>query len=324
MLTSLVSAVFQTQAVTHLLIVGGIGGEPLYTNLFHARATGLMDAAVERYNLSIENVHYLAERTDLAPGLIEARSTKEAFEDVVADVAASAGVNDHVVIVLFGHGSERDGIPKFNLPGPDITAPEFAVLLGLLAPRTVTVVNTSSSSGGFIGHLSGPNRIIMTATRSGGERNEARFAEFFVRAFDGGDADVDKDNRVSMLEAFSYARLEVERAYQQDNLIQSEHALLDDNGDGEGSLEPDPLQNDGALARRVFLTGSATVLAGSSDDPELVALYQEKEQLETAIQSLRGEKDSLPEEEFENRLEDLIVELSLATRAIRQRESNEN
>jgi hypothetical protein len=321
MFGSLMSSVFQVQAATHLLVIGGIGGEPQYTTLFHAWATGFIETAVERFEVPLDNVHYLAERTSLAPELVEARSTREEVENVISELATVAGVDDHILIVLFGHGSEGGGIPKFNLPGPDVTASEFAVLVGALAPRPVTIVNTSSSSGGFISHLSGPNRIVITATRSGNERNEARFAGFFVEAFNGG-ADVDKDNRISMLEAFNYARLEVERAYQQDNLIQSEHALLDDNADGEGSSEPDPLQSDGALARRVFLNGPAgSILAGVSDDPELLALYQEKARLEEAVQQLRAQKNALVTEEYEDRLEDLIVELSFATRAIREREA---
>ena len=58
--------------------------------------------------------------------------------------------------------------------------------------------------GAFVS-LAGPGRIIVTATKTGGERNETRFPAFFVEAFGDEAADRDRNGRVSALEAFDYA-----------------------------------------------------------------------------------------------------------------------
>ena len=247
-----------------LLVVSGLSGEPRYAETFHNWATKMLGAAEARWGLPAENVVYLAERMDRDPNRISARSTRENVEEAFRDIAERAGPSDQVFILLIGHGTTRDGEALFNLPGPDMSAVDFARLLGSLPTQKVAFVNAASSSGDFLAALSGPNRTVITATRSGHEKNETIFARFFVEAYAGEGADADKDERVSVLEAFNFARREVARVYESDGLLLTEHALLDDDGDGEGSGDPDPLSGgEGRLARTLFLTGGAA-LAGQA------------------------------------------------------------
>jgi hypothetical protein len=172
-------------------------------------------------------------------------------------------------VLLIGHGSAQGGEARFNLPGPDLTAADFGQLLARFSTQRVALVNAASASGDFVVALSAPNRTIITATRGASEKNETVFGGYFVKAFAGEVADTDKDGQVSLLEAFSYARREVERFYQSENRLQTEHALLDDNGDGEGSRDPDASATDGANARR-FLLGLGRTdgrASGPCDDP---------------------------------------------------------
>ena len=85
-------------------------------------------------------------------------------------------------------------------------------------------MNTASSSGAFLQPLAGPARTIVTATKTGGERNETRFAEFFVQALDAEEADRDRNGRVSVLEAFDFAAAKVKAAYEKEGHILTEHA----------------------------------------------------------------------------------------------------
>ena len=143
-----------------------------------------------------------------------------------------------IFVTLIGHGSFAGGTARFNLPGPDLSAADFNAMLQKLPTKQIVFVNTSSSSGPFVEALSGPGRTIVTATRNGAEQYATLFGGFFVDALTSDAADADKNKRVSVLEAFNYAKAEVARAYEREGLLATEHALLDDNGDKEGSQAP--------------------------------------------------------------------------------------
>ena len=115
----------------------------------------------------------------------------------------------------------------------------------------------------------------------------------------------------------------MEQSYEADGRIATEYALLDDNGDGAGSGEPDPLGGDGTVARTLFFTAGAALRADGAmpDDPELVALYEERQALETRVDDLRRIRGAEPSEQYTQELERLLVDLALKSREIRQREA---
>ena len=322
-LLSLTSQVHAQQ--THLLVVTGLGGNASYTEQFHAWASTLVTAVTTRYELPPDNVTYLGEKPDLDPDLIKDRSTRENIEAAVHDIAERAAADDHVVIVLFGHGSFTNAA-RINLPRRDLSADDFSRLLELLDEQQVTFVNTASASGPFIATLSGPGRAVMTATRTGREWTASTFGGYFVEAFADGEteADQNKDERISMLEAFTYARALVVQSYESEGLLATEHALLDDNGDGEGSAEPDPLAGDGMVARTLFFTSGAGRRADMAfpDDPELRVLYAERQTLETRVDELRRIRGGADPEQYQTELERLMIELALKSREIRQLEAS--
>lgn len=305
---------------THVLVVSGLSGEPVYEDLFHTQATTLLRAARDRWGLPDAQLSWLAEDRSLAPDRIRARSTRENIRSLIGEMAQRVGSKDQVLILLIGHGSGSAGESKINLPGPDLTASDLATWLDAFPTQTVAVVNTASASGGFLPVLSREGRIVVTATRSARERNRTHFGSFFVNAFSGEGADADKDERVSLLEAFSYARLEVERLYSRDNRLQTEHALLDDDGDGAGSMEPGLEAGDGRLASRFFLAAERPAVAErAADDPELAPLLETKRALENAVADLRAKKDDMDPGSYEIELEALLLELASTNRAIRER-----
>ena len=302
---------------THILFVAGLGGEPRYTEAFHAWISRFADAASEKYGVPAGRIAYLGESPDLDPARISARSTAENIRAALAAMASSMAPADPLVVFLAGHGTFRNGEARFNLPGPDLSPGDFAFLLEPFGARPISFVNTASASGPFLGAISGPNRIVVTATRSGRERNLTRFGLHFADAFAGEDADADKNGRVSMLEAFAYAAREVEREYETDRQLLTEHAMLDDDGDGEGSREPGDGASDGQLARRMFLGAGTEARSAVASDPALRALLEEKAQIEAGIQALRAAKAQMPLREYEDELETLLVQLAFKNRAIR-------
>jgi hypothetical protein len=163
---------------------------------------------------------------------------------------------------------------------------------------------------------------IVTATKSAMERNQTEFPSYFVQAFSEDGADADKDQRVSVLEAFTYARREVERFYEKGHLLVTEHAVLDDNGDGTGSAIPDPATGDGAMARRLFLGGADNTADGATSpaDPHVSELRRQRRALEEKIGALKARKDAMESARYEDELEKLLLELARSEAALRQRE----
>jgi hypothetical protein len=289
---------------THLLVVAGLGGDPHFRDLFHEQAVALASAAETQLGLAPENVQCLTEKPEREPSTIDERSTLDNLTAVFEVLSARVRPGERVFVVLIGHGSFRSGEGRFNLPGPDLTPAGLAGLLDRLGDREVVVVSTASASGAFAEPLAGPRRVIVTATKGGQERNQTVFGEHFVTALTGQGADVDKDGRVSVLEAFDYAKHEVERFYESENRLQTEHARLE--GDGE-------------LARRAFLEAGGGEGAGdqaTSEDPALAPLYAARRELEEQIETLRARKDDLPAESYAEQLESLLIALALQNESI--------
>ena len=149
------------------------------------------------------------------------------------------------------------------------------------------------------------------------------FGGFFIEALTSEEADADKNKRVSVLEAFKFAKTEVTSAYQREGLLATEHALLDDDGDKEGSADPsamgtDAKNKDGKVASVVSLGVAGD--DGLPADPKLRALHLERRDLERRVESLRLLKESMDPARYTSELEKLVTSIALKTREIRAAE----
>jgi hypothetical protein len=300
---------------SQLLIISGLGGERQYSDAFYEWSATLADAARTRHGLTRDQIIYLGEDPTRDSVRINGKSTAVEIREAIRTIAHRTEPGDQVFIVLIGHGSATGTESKFSMPGADLGTKDFAALLDSLPGRKIAFINTSSASGEFVPALSAPGRAVVTATKTGFERNEVLFPRFFVRAYAADGADSDKDGRVSLLEAFDYARAEVARLYEEENKLQTEHALIEDNGDKTGSAKPELRKGDGAVAQAMYL--SPALSAAAAADPKLAALYKEKRALEDRITELRRSKDAMPAAEYESQLEKLLVDLALKAQAIR-------
>ena len=306
---------------THLLIVSGLGGEPQYSEQFRNWGLALSDVARKRYGMPDSEVVYLAEE-GTKDVRIKGVSTKVNVEGTLSRFAKNAGPGDAIVIVLIGHGSGSQDDSKISLPGPDMSARDFAKDLAVFKTQQVGFVDLTSASGDMLPLLSAPNRVIITATKSSFERNESVFVKYFVAALTGDGADIDKDGRVSLLEAYRYAVTETKRYYDDNGRLQTEHAQLDDDGDKKGTAEPDMrvASGDGALARRIFLGGGVYASMAGANDPRLASLYKERFTLEGRIDELKKRKSSMSADAYDDALENLLVELAMKSKEIRAME----
>ena len=285
-----------------LLIVVGAGGEASYGEMFVEWAT-MLEAVGEEAQARVELL-----------GSLEPDSAEGSLKDLLKKkiVAYSKETQEPLWIALIGHGTFNGRTAKFNVKGPDISSEELASWLKPLK-RPVAVMNTSSASAPFLNALSGPNRVVLTATRDGFELNFARFGSYLVNAFGSESADLDKDGQTSLLEAFIMASRQVGEFYEIEGRLASEHALLDDTGDqkgipanwfkgvrpvkkAEGSNQPD-----GRIASQFHLIENEIE---SLMSPEI---KQQRDVLEQAIFELRDHREDMDEEAYYKRLEALLI-----------------
>jgi peptidase C13-like protein len=301
-----------------LLVLVGLAGDPEHGELFHKWGGELAEAA-GRLGVPADHVVYLVDQTQEGDKNVTGKATVEEIGKTFDRFAKQATPEDTVYVVLIGHGSYDGKTAKFNLPGPDMSAADFNTQFRKLPTKQIVFVDTTSASGPFLNELSAPGRTIITATRNGAENFSTLFGGYFVDALTGDEADADKNRRVSMLEAFQFAKAAVQRAYEKEGLLSTEHALLDDNGDKTGSADPSTNGPDGKVAS-LRAIGSAADAAALPTDPKLRALVLEQRELEHRVESLRLLKENMDPAKYQSELEKLVTDLALKTREIRSLE----
>lgn len=287
---------------TSLIIVAGAGGEAEYLEAFSKWA---------------ETLKQVAETAGAGTRIIgldeKAEESLDQLRAALRDEPKD-GATD-LWIILLGHGNAELKDAKFNLTGDDLSASEFA---SLLTPfhRPLVLINCFSSSGGFLAPLSAPGRVVITATRSGSERNYSRFGNFLSEAMNDPSADVDKDGQTSVLEAWLTAAQRVAAFYKDEGRIATEHSLIDDNGDGKGTpadffrgvravkKAKDGTPPDGQRAHQMHLLRNSEERALSAESRAA------RDALEVELVKLRESKASKPEDTYYRELEALLLKIA--------------
>jgi hypothetical protein len=293
----------QTNEQRSLVLVIGAAGEPEYAEQFSHWAdlwkTAAIKGGLQTFVIGEDQNQPTNDRARLLTVLTN-------------EVAKPGG---ELWLVFLGHGTYDGRSAKFNLRGPDISAADLAAVLKP-CQRPLAVIQCASASGPFINALSGPNRVIITATRSGYEVNATRFGGYLAQAIADPAADLDKDGQTSLLEAFLLASREVAQFYKEAGRLATEHPLLDDNGDGLGT-PPDWFQGvravktaaggkavDGVRAHQFHLVRSATELELSP------AARAQRDELEKQLSSLRARKETLEVDDYYQQLEVILVQIA--------------
>ena len=235
--------------------------------------------------------------------------TREQIRSAFAQISREAKADDGLVVMLVGHGS-FDGVEyKINLQGPDLTSAELAGLMDRVPATRQLVVNMTSASGASIDALRKPNRVVITATKSGTEKNATVFAKYWAEALTDPAADTDKNDTVTALEAFKFAEQKTANYYDTNKRLATEHPVLEDTGKGEGVKAPSPENGEGLLASRFPLVRRGA-LASAASDPHKKELVAKKEQLEQQIDQLKYQKAAMPAEEYKKQLGALLLALA--------------
>jgi len=296
----LLACAVASPAATYFLTISGLGGEPDYDQRFKMWALDI-DSSLKKAGSG--NVVTL-----IAPN-------RERIRAQFQELARAAKPDDALVVMLIGHGTD-DGVDyKFNIPGPDITGAELAALVDRVPAVRQCVAVMTSSSGGAIAFLRRPNRVVITATKTGTEKNAAVFARYWAVALGDPAADTDKNDAISVLEAFRYAQRKVTESFDSAKRLATEHSLLEDTGKGDGERNPSPENGEGRLATAFTLVRLGAD-ADAARDPAKRALLTKKEELEQAIDQLKYEKAEMDATGYRKQLTLLLLELSKTQEAL--------
>jgi hypothetical protein len=291
-----------------VILVIGVGGTPTYSERFRETA-GHWQKAATRAGAKLTIIGATA-----APANSSSKPTsdKAALE---AHLRAAQRENGPLWLILVGHGTYDGRTARFNLRGADVSSHELRDWCASLK-RSLVVVNGAASSGPFLPALAGPERIVITATKSGNESSAPRFGRLFAEAIADPRADLDRDGGTSVLEAFLYASRRVESSFAEQGLLATEHPLLDDNGDGLGT-SPDFFRGLVATARSATdvprdgaRAGQTTLVPTPAERALPPSLRRRRNELEVALLALRDQRGRIPDATYYTRVERLLLQLA--------------
>lgn len=280
------------RAAVRVLIVSGLGGEATYEQRFQKQASAVA-AAASRTGAAQQDVVTLSGE----------QARRANLDGELKKFAQAVQSDDQVVVVLLGHGSYDGEEYRFGLPGPDITGREILAFLNSMPASQMLVVNATSSSGAVIEQWKKPNRVVITATKSGQERNATRFAEYWVQALTTSEADRDKNEIVTAAEAYDFAARKVADMFKSDASLATEHSRID--GKNADRLVVARLGNSALLPADAVLDG----------------MMKEQQAIEQQIDQLKARKDSLEREQYYNELEQVLLSLARLDRRIDERKA---
>jgi hypothetical protein len=273
---------------TYFLTVAGLGGEPDYEQRFEMLATDT--DKMLRDQPGADKV------VDTLKG---ADATRAKLEAALGKIAAQAKPADAFVFMMIGHGTFDGSEYKFNLPGPDISAPELAVLLNRISASRQLIVDMTSASGGATDAFKKEGRVIITATKSGTEKNATVFSRFWVQALRDPAADTDKNNAVTALEAYKFAQSKTAAFFTDAKHLATEHSVVSD----ESHAGTFTLVRSGPAAAEVT-------------DPAKQQLVATKEQIENKIDALKFQKELMDPADYRRQMTALLLQLAKTQEAI--------
>jgi hypothetical protein len=292
----------------YALIVSGVSGTEKIAASQDKWVTSL--EATLRGRLGIAGDHIVA-LTETGAG--PAAATRDAVTAALTALRQRVTANDTLLVVLIGHGTSVGTVAKFNLVGPDMDSVEWKKALDGI-PGRIIFVDTTSASFPFVQDLAAKNRIVIAATDSAAQRFDTMFPQYFIEALDKLSAsDSDKNGRLSVWEAFTYASQAVKQAFDQKGTLVTERAVLDDNGDGTAK-DATASGPDGVLAKTTFLDAEP---ASTASNPAAAAMEKQRITLEAQIEELKGRKAQMAPADYDAQLEKLAVELARLSAQIR-------
>jgi hypothetical protein len=225
--------------VRHALILCGHPGDAEHAKTFAETVRKLGEGLTKTVGIPAERQHVVfgMERPKDLPGAT-GPATKEAVMAAVAEVKKAVRPEDGLWVICLGHAHHDGRLAWWNLPGPDVSAPEFGRMFVDLTCREQVFVMTTSLSGYFVAPLARRDRVVIAATEADAETNETTFPAVFAKVLAAGldpaEHDVDTDGKLTLYDLYVVTAKEIAQNYAGAEQLATEHAQLDDDGDGLG------------------------------------------------------------------------------------------
>jgi len=248
------------------LIISGVAGDQKHHGEFWETAQRLVSTLTSACGYLPEHVTLLFDEEEQVGRSVDALPTRTTIEATVQRLRAATQPKDQLLVVVIGHAELMNKRAYLHLPGRDISAEEFGKLFASFPGRLAVLVATPVS-GYFMKPLQGPDRVIITATKAGREINKTRFGRVFAEELE---TSANAGERLSLGELYMRTRAKVAAEFKASGLIETEHSMLDDNGDGTGTRELEEASADGALAKATYAGRTAKAAVMPSMEPEVV------------------------------------------------------
>jgi hypothetical protein len=244
------------------VILVGLPGDEEHAQRFSAMIDVWRSWLTEDLEFSPQDILTLQDREG------DAAATKENVSRRLRELFVEIESGDTLWVLVLGHADDDGRRARLHLPGPDINDMEFAELFAGVECREQVFWLTHTCSSHFLRPLSRKSRIVITATAPDEGQNETEFPEALADVVrqNANELDRDQNGDVSLAELFMAVATEVESRYAADQRVATEHAQLDDDGDGRGteaeelsftapaSDTPQSLRRDGSVAAQVHLS----------------------------------------------------------------------
>jgi hypothetical protein len=202
---------------------------------------------------------YLQEKASVKPDrlvvLSSRASTAEKIKSAIGAFASAGTPADRFILYYIGQANAVGDSLRLNLPGRDATQGDLAQWLAGVKATTQLIVLDCPYAAKAAKALARPGRVVVFATTEE-QAYAPRLGLHFIPALARPESDANQDGRVSVLEAFTVTAREIEKWYQQMQLLPTETPCLEDNGDGRPAERPWRYEQDGGdgrLATGLFL-----------------------------------------------------------------------
>lgn len=273
------------QAKTSVVIVQGLAGEDYYQRHF--------DEQVEKIQTASSN---LVDKEDIQ--FFGVTENKESILPALQTLVETASSDDLILLYLIGHGSYDGRDYKFNIAGADISGTDITALFSSEnLSATAVLINTSSSSGALLKPIAETGLHLITATKSGAERTATRFGRHFADGLLEAEADINKNESISLQEAFDYAERETQAFYDEEGLLATENPRMQ-------------MATDSSNAGKIRLASLQAALSVPVSS-EVAGLFSERDELDRQIDTLRLRRINMTDDEYLQRFQDLMIKLSI-------------